>query len=95
MSKKTRNAIKLYHPRIVLVFLPTRSPELNLIEIRWLWMQRQAINNSTFRNEYEIGKIVFDWTCNYNEKHGRRITDILQIGVSNDYDYITFKLTEP
>jgi hypothetical protein len=58
-------------------------------------MQRQAINNSTFRNEYEIGKIVFDWTCNYNEKHGRRITDILQIGVSNDYDYITVKLTEP
>ena len=43
--------------------------------------QRQAINNSTFKNEPDIGKAVFDWTCNYNEKHGRRITDILQIGV--------------
>ena len=44
--------------------------------------QRQAINNSTFRNECEIGKAVFDWTCNYNEKHSKRITDILQIGVT-------------
>ena len=43
--------------------------------------QRHAINNSTFRNESDIGKAVFDWTCNYNEKHGRRITDVLQIGV--------------
>ena len=25
-----------YYPRIVLVFLPTPSPYLNLIEIRWL-----------------------------------------------------------
>ena len=80
-SKKTINTITRYHPRIVLVFLPTRSPQLNLIEIRWLWMQRQAINNSTFKNEPDIGKAVFDWTCNYNEKHGRRITDISQIVV--------------
>jgi hypothetical protein len=40
-----------------------------------------SINNSTFRNESDIGKAVFDWTCNYNEKHGRRIIDVLQIGV--------------
>jgi len=53
-SKKTRNAIRRYHPRIVLVFQPTRSPELNLIEVRWMWLQRKAINNSTFRNESEI-----------------------------------------
>lgn len=59
-SKKTINTITRYHPRIVLVFLPTRSPHLNLIEIRWLWMQRQAINNSTFRNESDIGKAVSD-----------------------------------
>ena len=80
-SKKVRETIQKYHHRINFVFLPTRSPELNLIEVRWLWMQRHAINNSTFRNEPDIGKAVSDWTCNYNEKHGRRITDILQIGV--------------
>ena len=35
-----------------LVFPPTtRSPKLNRIEVRWLWMHRQAINNSTFLNE--------------------------------------------
>mgnify|MGYP003497469312 FL=1 len=80
-QKKTRNAIVRNYPRIVLVFQPTRSPHLNLIEVRWMWLQRKAINNSTFRNESDIGKAVFDWTCNYNEKHGRRITDVLQIGV--------------
>ena len=72
-SKKTRNAIRCNYPRIVLVFLPTRSPQLNLIEIRWMWLQRKAINNSTFRNESDIGKAVSDWTCNYNTNH-RNIT---------------------
>ena len=33
-------------------------------------MQRQeAINNSKFENEYDIGKAVSDWTINYNKKH--------------------------
>ncbi len=80
-SKKVRETIQKHHHRINFVFLSTRSPELNLIEVRWLWMQRQAVNNSTFKNESDIGKAVSDWTYNYNEKHGRRITDILQIGV--------------
>ena len=30
---------------------------------------RQAINNSTFANEQDIGKAVSDWTINYNKKH--------------------------
>ena len=47
-----------------IVFLPTRSPELNLIEVRWMWLQRQTINNSTFRNGCDIGKVVSDWTNN-------------------------------
>jgi hypothetical protein len=33
-------------------------------------MQRQAINNSTFENEHDIGKAaIYDWTFNYNKKH--------------------------
>ena len=60
--KKTINTITCYYPRIVLVFLPTRTPHLNLIEIRWLWMHKQAINNSTFANESDIGIGVSDWT---------------------------------
>jgi hypothetical protein len=40
------------------------------MEIRWrIWMHRQAINNSTFGNEQDIGKAVSDWTVNYNKKH--------------------------
>ena len=39
------------------------------IEARWMWLQRKAINNSTFRNESDIGKAVSDWTCNYNNSH--------------------------
>ena len=68
-SNKVKQTIATYHPRIHLVFLPTRSPELNLIEVRWLWMHKQAINNSTFTNEFDIGKAVSDWTVNYNKKH--------------------------
>ncbi len=58
------------------LFLPTRSPELNLIEVRWLWMHRQAINNSTFENEQDIGKAVSDWTCDYNKKHAGKTSSI-------------------
>ena len=68
-SNKVKQTMAKHHPRIHLVFLPTRSPELNLIEVRWMWMHRQAINNSTFENEQDIGKAVSDWTFNYNKKH--------------------------
>ena len=77
-SKKVRETIQKYYPRLNLVFLPTRSPELNLIEVRWMWMQRQMINNSTFADEYDIGKGVTEWTRNYNKKHGKAIINILQ-----------------
>jgi hypothetical protein len=62
-----------------LVFLPTtRSPELNLIEVRWLyWMQRQAaIKNSIFLKEQDIGKAVSEWTYNYNKKHAVKTSNI-------------------
>jgi transposase len=68
-SNKVKETLAKYHTRIHLVFLPTRSPELNLIEVRWLWMHRQAINNSTFENEQDIGKAVSDWTCDYNKNY--------------------------
>ena len=41
-------------------------------------MQRQMINNSTFKDEYDIGKGVTEWTRNYNKKHGKAIINILQ-----------------
>jgi transposase len=72
-SNKVKEILtKYHHRRIQLVFLPTRSPELNRIEVRWLcWMHRQAvINNSTFENEQDIGKaIVSDWICDYDKNH--------------------------
>ena len=76
-----RKLKKHCHPRIILVFLPTKSPKLNLIEVRWMWLQRKAIDNSTFRNQSDIGQAVQGWTENYNATHGKRIIDILQIGV--------------
>ncbi len=63
----------------VSIFLPTtRSPELNLIEVIWLyWMKPQAaINNPTFLNEQDIGKAVSGWTYNYNKKHGGKTNSI-------------------
>ena len=69
--------------RIKLVFLPVRSPELNLIEVRWLWLQRQAINNSIFKDEQEIGRAVSKWMKIYNKNHGNKaIINILQEHVS-------------
>lgn len=76
-QQRTINAIVRNYPRIILVFQPTRSPELNLIEVRWMWLQRKAINNSTFRNESDIGKAVSDWTYDYNNSHGNITRDSL------------------
>ena len=39
---------------------------------------RQAINNSTFENEQDIGKAVSKWKNRYNKNHGRAFTNILQ-----------------
>jgi len=43
-----------------------------------LWLQRQTINNSTFKDEQEIGQAVSKWTILYNKNHGRAITNALQ-----------------
>ena len=81
-SKKVKEQIYKLCPRIKLVFLSIRSPELNLIEVRWLWLQRQVINNSTFKDEQEIGQAVSKWKILYNKNHGKAITNILQENVS-------------
>lgn len=81
-SKKVKEEISKLCPRIKFVFLPVRSPKLNLIEVRWLWLQRQAINNSMFKDEQEIGQAVSKWKDGYNKNHGRAITNVLQENVS-------------
>jgi transposase len=80
-SKVVQKEISKYCPRIKFVFLPVRSPELNLIEVRWLWLQRQVINNFTFKDEPEIGQAVSNWKNIYNKNHGKAITNILQENV--------------
>ena len=81
-SKMVKNVLAKDCPRIKLVFLPVRSPELNLIEVRWLWLQRQTINNSTFKDEQEIGRAVSKWKDIYNKNHGKAIINILQEDIS-------------
>ncbi len=83
-SNVVQKEIFRYCLRIKLfVFLPVRSPKLNLIEVRWLWLQRQVVNNnSTFKDEQEIGQAVSKWKDIYNKNHGKAITHILQEGVS-------------
>ena len=84
-SNKVKQTIAKHHPRIQLVFLPTRSPELNLIEVRWLWMHRQGINNSIFENEQDIGKAsVSDWIINYNKKYAYK-TIIISLQEKSTY----------
>ena len=81
-SKRIQKELSNYCPRIKFVFLPVRSPKLNLIEVRWVWLQRQAIDNSTFKNEQEIGQVISKWKDIYNKNHGRANTNILQENVS-------------
>ncbi len=38
-SKMVKEEISKCRPRIKFVFLPVRSPELNLIEVRWSWLK--------------------------------------------------------
>ena len=77
-SKRVQKEICKYCPRIKFVFLPVRSPKFNLIEVRWVWLQRQTINNATFKDEQEIGQVVSKWKDTYNKNHGKVITDILK-----------------
>ena len=91
-SNKVKQTIAKYYPRIQLVFLPTRSPELNLIEVRWLWMHRQAINNSTFENEQDIGKAVSNWIINYNKIHVDK-TSINSLHTESIYMFTSMKIS--
>ena len=77
-SKRVQKEISKYCPRIKFVFLPVKSPKLNLIEVRWMWLQRQTINNSTFKDEQEIGRAVSKWKDIYNKNHGKAIINVLQ-----------------
>jgi hypothetical protein len=76
-----KEEISKYCPRIKFVFLPVRSPKLNLIEVRWVWLQRQTINNSTFKDKQEIGRAISKWKDIYNKNHGKAIINILQESV--------------
>lgn len=55
-SNSVKDTILRYYPSIYLVFLPTWTLELNLIEAKWIWMHRQAIYNTTFRNDMMLVK---------------------------------------
>ena len=70
-SNKVKAVLSKYHPSKDTPCISSHqiTQAFNLIEVRWLWMQRQAINNSTFQNERDIGKAVSDWACDYNKKH--------------------------
>jgi len=43
-----------------------------------VWMQRKAIDNSTFGNESDIGQAVSDWTEDYNNTHKNITSHSLQ-----------------
>lgn len=44
--------------RIQLVFLPSYSSQLNLVEDLWKWMKEDVINNVFFSNTPEIKRAV-------------------------------------
>ena len=50
-----------HQDRLELVFLPTYSPNLNLIERLWKLMRAQVTNNQFFENLPTLAKAVVDW----------------------------------
>ena len=76
--KKANYKISRCCSRIKFVFLPIRSPELNLIELSWMRLQRHTINNSTFKDEPEIVRAVSKWKETYNKNHEKSITKVLR-----------------
>ena len=75
----------MLYPRIILVFLSTtKSPELNIIEVRWrIVAPKKSYQQSYIYKRIRDRKAVSDWTKKYNIAHGRRINDILHIGAMN------------
>ena len=67
--------------------MPVRSPKFNLIEVRWMWLQRQTINNSTFKDEQEIGRTVSKWKDSYNILH-KTLTEKYHISTTKSREQI-------
>jgi glutathione synthase/RimK-type ligase-like ATP-grasp enzyme len=72
----------MLYPRIILVFLSTtKSPELNIIEVRW----RIVAPKKSYQQSYIYKRIrdrkavIVIGPKKYNIAHRRRINDILHI----------------
>ena len=48
-SNKVKAMLAKHYPIIRLVFLPTRSPELNLIEVRWMGYTDKQLTTLPFK----------------------------------------------
>jgi putative transposase len=57
-AKITKEFLNQYTDRLKLEFIPSYSPNLNLIECFWCWMKRDVIRNRFFSKIDEIKKIV-------------------------------------
>lgn len=49
------------HPRVVLLFLPTYSPNLNLIERFWKFMRKKVINTTFYPTFKEFKKAILEF----------------------------------
>jgi len=56
----------LANPRLTLMFLPTYSPKLNLIEGLWGWLKDTCINNVFFAKVYQIRAAIHKFIAMIN-----------------------------
>ena len=54
------------HPKINLIFLPTYSPNLNLIERLWKFMRKMKINTTYYEKLKEFKENILDFLDNIN-----------------------------
>ncbi len=64
--------------RIKFVFSPIQvPPDSKLMEVRYTWLQSQAISNPTFRGAQEIGRAIINSKIFIITHLGKAVTNIL------------------
>lgn len=64
------------HPKIIHLFLPTYSPNLNLIERMWKFMRKKVINTTFYRTFKEFKKAILDFFENLH-LHKNELDDLI------------------
>lgn len=79
-ARKVKSYVKR-HPRVILIFLPSYSPNLNIIERLWLFFHQKILYDKYYETFPEFKQAVLTFFANinlYKEELKLRLTDSFQ-----------------